>query len=134
MSAPPAAAPTTRIGVDTGGTFTDCVSFDRRGLVVHKLRSTPDDPSRAIVDGVRALSGAGPTPDLVHGSTVATNAVLERRGRAAALVTTAGFEDCSDRPPDPARPVRPLRRARRAARRPRPDVRRGRADRCPTAP
>ncbi len=82
-----------RIGIDTGGTFTDCVSFDQRGLVVHKLRSTPEDPSRAIVEGMGVLRAEGPPPDVVHGSTVATNAVLERRGARVALVATAGFED-----------------------------------------
>jgi N-methylhydantoinase A/oxoprolinase/acetone carboxylase beta subunit len=81
-----------RIGVDTGGTFTDFVRVDRGGLTTHKVRSTPDDPSRAILEGLRAL-GAAESGDIVHGSTVATNAVLERRGATVALVTTAGFED-----------------------------------------
>ncbi|TAK13716.1 MAG: hydantoinase/oxoprolinase family protein [Acidobacteria bacterium] len=81
-----------RIGVDTGGTFTDFVRVDRDGLTTHKVRSTPDDPSRAILEGLRALGGAD-AADVVHGSTVATNAVLERRGARVALVTTAGFED-----------------------------------------
>lgn len=81
-----------RIGVDTGGTFTDFVRVDRGGLTTHKVRSTPDDPSRAILEGLRALDGAD-SADVVHGSTVATNAVLERRGARVALVTTAGFED-----------------------------------------
>ncbi len=81
-----------RIGVDTGGTFTDFVRVDRDGLTTHKVRSTPDDPSRAILEGLRALGGAD-SADVVHGSTVATNAVLERRGARVALVTTAGFED-----------------------------------------
>lgn len=81
-----------RIGVDTGGTFTDFVRVDRNGLTTYKVRSTPDDPSRAILEGLRALGGAE-SGDVVHGSTVATNAVLERRGARVALVTTAGFED-----------------------------------------
>ena len=81
-----------RIGVDTGGTFTDFVRVDRDGLTTHKVRSTPDDPSRAILEGLRALGGAE-AGDVVHGSTVATNAVLERRGARVALVATAGFED-----------------------------------------
>ncbi len=81
-----------RIGVDTGGTFTDFVRVDRDGLTTHKVRSTPDDPSRAILEGLRALGGAD-AGDIVHGSTVATNAVLERRGAKVALVATAGFED-----------------------------------------
>ena len=81
-----------RIGVDTGGTFTDFVRVDRDGLTTHKVRSTPDDPSRAILEGLQALGGAD-AADVVHGSTVATNAVLERRGARVALVATAGFED-----------------------------------------
>ena len=82
-----------RFGIDTGGTFTDFVRFDRGRLVVHKLRSTPDDPSRAILDGLAELGGVSAGVDVVHGSTVATNAVLERKGARVALVATAGFED-----------------------------------------
>lgn len=91
-----------RIGVDTGGTFTDLVLLDPAGLQVHKVRSTPDDPSRAILQGLREVlamrgvdEGAAWPPglDVVHGSTVATNAVLERRGARVALVATAGFGD-----------------------------------------
>jgi N-methylhydantoinase A/oxoprolinase/acetone carboxylase beta subunit len=82
-----------RLGVDTGGTFTDFVRIGRGGLVVHKLRSTPDDPSRAILAGANELGADEEAVDLVHGSTVATNAVLERKGARVALVTTAGFED-----------------------------------------
>ena len=85
--------PEVRIGVDTGGTFTDLVRFGPDGLSVHKVRSTPDDPSRAIVDGIAAVAGVGSGLDVVHGSTVATNAVLERRGARVALIATAGFED-----------------------------------------
>ena len=92
-----------RIGVDTGGTFTDLVLLDGRELFVHKVRSTPDDPSRAILGGIHeilALRTAGHDAaasmsglDVVHGSTVATNAVLERRGARVGLVATRGFED-----------------------------------------
>jgi N-methylhydantoinase A/oxoprolinase/acetone carboxylase beta subunit len=83
-----------RIGVDTGGTFTDLLLLDDRGLHVHKLRSTPDDPSRAILEGIRALTGDSTAPaEITHGSTVATNALLERKGARVALITTAGFED-----------------------------------------
>jgi N-methylhydantoinase A/oxoprolinase/acetone carboxylase beta subunit len=93
-----------RIGVDTGGTFTDLVLLGDRGLRVHKVRSTPDDPSRAILQGLREILGLPDGPgaggdawpaglDVVHGSTVATNAVLERKGARVALVATAGFED-----------------------------------------
>ena len=77
-----------RVGADTGGTFTDVVAADGR-LV--KVPSTPDDPGAAVRTGVAAL---GPAPDtLAHGTTVATNALLEGRGAPVALVTTAGFAD-----------------------------------------
>lgn len=81
-----------RVGIDTGGTFTDFVRFGPDGLVVHKVRSTPDDPARAVVEGLAALGGADGA-EIVHGSTVATNAVLEQKGARTALVATAGFED-----------------------------------------
>ncbi|HNJ41122.1 MAG TPA: hydantoinase/oxoprolinase N-terminal domain-containing protein, partial [Acidobacteriota bacterium] len=83
-----------RLGVDTGGTFTDFVLLEGATLRVHKVSSTPDDPSRAILQGVVDLLGKTsqtcPVVDLVHGSTVATNALLERKGAAVALITTAG--------------------------------------------
>jgi N-methylhydantoinase A len=95
-----------RIGVDTGGTFTDCVILEGRQVKILKLFSTPADPSRAIVEGVLRLSGAEdaagadkrpqrmPTLlEVIHGTTVGTNSLLERRGAQVALVTTAGFED-----------------------------------------
>jgi N-methylhydantoinase A/oxoprolinase/acetone carboxylase beta subunit len=82
-----------RLGIDTGGTFTDFVRLESSGLVVFKLRSTPDDPSRAILEGVTYLTAGAPRYEVVHGSTVATNAVLERRGARVALVVTEGFED-----------------------------------------
>jgi len=68
------------------------VKLENGRLLVHKLRTTPDDPSRAILEGISHLSG-GDASDIVHGSTVATNAVLERKGARVALVATAGFED-----------------------------------------
>jgi len=82
-----------RIGIDTGGTFTDFVRLGPDGLVVHMRRTTPEDPSRGILEGIAVLDGAAPAADIVHGSTVATNAVLERRGARVALVATSGFED-----------------------------------------
>jgi N-methylhydantoinase A/oxoprolinase/acetone carboxylase beta subunit len=83
-----------RIGIDTGGTFTDLLLLDASGLHVHKLRSTPNDPSRAILEGIRALTGdSTAAAEITHGSTVATNALLERKGARVALITTAGFED-----------------------------------------
>ena len=86
-----------RVGVDTGGTFTDFVYRDGRGAAIFKLASTPDDPSRAIREGlgrVRRETGARASEiEVVHGTTVGTNALLERRGARTALLTTAGFED-----------------------------------------
>ena len=75
-----------RVGVDTGGTFTDVVTDDGR---VRKVPSTPHDPAVGVRDG---LSDDRPQI-LAHGTTVATNALLERRGGRVALVTTAGFAD-----------------------------------------
>lgn len=80
------------VGVDTGGTFTDFVWLQDGRLQIHKQLSTPDDPSRTVLDGLARL-GAAPKAPVVHGSTVATNALLERRGARTALVTTAGFAD-----------------------------------------
>lgn len=89
-----------RIGIDTGGTFTDLVGYDAASgrLLFHKISSTPDDPARAIVDGARAVmdrSGVerAAVALLVHGTTVATNTVLQRTGAKAALITTKGFRD-----------------------------------------
>lgn len=79
------------VGVDTGGTFTDFVFVDGRSLRTHKVLSTPDDPSRAVLQGLRELGALD--ADVVHGSTVATNAFLERKGARLTLVTTRGFED-----------------------------------------
>ena len=77
-----------RIGVDTGGTFTDFVFWDGDAVRTGKVRSTPDDPSRAVLEGL-----GGATGEIVHGSTVATNALLEGRGARLAFVATEGFED-----------------------------------------
>ncbi|HWQ00220.1 MAG TPA: hydantoinase/oxoprolinase family protein [Vicinamibacterales bacterium] len=82
-----------RIGVDTGGTFTDFVVFGGDGIRVHKVRSTPDDPSRAVLQGLAELGIVDRHAEVVHGSTVATNAVLERKGARVAFIATAGFED-----------------------------------------
>ncbi|MDA0999199.1 MAG: hydantoinase/oxoprolinase family protein, partial [bacterium] len=83
-----------RLGVDTGGTFTDLIAIAGGRVRVHKVLSTPENPARAILRGIADLLGSGaPVFDLVHGSTVATNALLTRSGEKTALVTTAGFED-----------------------------------------
>lgn len=84
-----------RLGVDTGGTFTDVIKRSADGsLRVHKLLSTPHDPSLAIGDGVVAiLDDDEACGEVIHGTTVATNALLERRGSKLAFVTTRGFED-----------------------------------------
>lgn len=81
-----------RIGIDSGGTFTDFVVLHGGGrMECFKLRSNPADPASVILAGIaRAASGE---TEIIHGSTVATNALLERRGARTAFVTTAGFED-----------------------------------------
>src|SRR5579863_7428091 len=81
-----------RIAIDTGGTFTDCVWFDRGRLRMLKVFSTPDDPSRAIVEALGKI-GCPDSLTLLHGTTVGTNTLLERKGARVALVSTAGFED-----------------------------------------
>ncbi len=88
-------APHLTIAIDTGGTFTDCVYRIGSRIDVLKLPSTPDDPSRAILEAVRRISALVPsaTVEVRHGTTVATNALLERKGARVAFVTTAGFED-----------------------------------------
>lgn len=80
------------VAVDTGGTFTDFFVLTPDGVRSHKVLSTPRDPSRAVAQGLSELGLKGAYA-LVHGSTVATNALLERKGARVALVTTAGFED-----------------------------------------
>ncbi len=82
-----------RTGIDTGGTFTDFVVRRGRTIVVHKALSTPDDPARAVLEGLSTLFPGGSSGRVTYGSTVATNALLERRGARVGLVTTRGFED-----------------------------------------
>ncbi|MGO8818873.1 MAG: hydantoinase/oxoprolinase family protein [Terriglobia bacterium] len=102
-----------RIGVDTGGTFTDCVVLDGGQVKILKVFSTPADASRAIVEGVLQLAELKDPPsarrvkgpqrrvknrarsllEVIHGTTVGTNSLLERHGARVVLVTTAGFED-----------------------------------------
>ncbi|HSM60977.1 MAG TPA: hydantoinase/oxoprolinase family protein, partial [Longimicrobiales bacterium] len=81
------------MAVDTGGTFTDLVMWRRGTLTTLKVPSTPADPSQAVLDGLRSIVPEGERFVLLHGSTVATNALLERRGARVVLVTNAGFED-----------------------------------------
>ena len=76
-----------RLGVDTGGTFTDVVASDGRAV---KLLSTPDDPARAVAEGITLAGGAAV---LTHGTTVATNALLTGATARVVLVTTRGFRD-----------------------------------------
>ena len=87
------------VGIDVGGTFTDFVIWRDGQLIIHKSPTTPGDPSRAILAGLHesGLLTSDSTPVdpliIVHGMTVATNALLERRGARTALLTTAGFGD-----------------------------------------
>ncbi|MCU1336888.1 MAG: 5-oxoprolinase (ATP-hydrolyzing) [Bryobacterales bacterium] len=108
-----------RIGVDAGGTFTDFVVLHDDGrLETFKLRSNPLSPAKVILAGLEQAARNKQKVDVVHGSTVATNALLERKGARTALVTTAGFEDLleigrQNRPelynltPTPRRPLIP---------------------------
>ena len=82
-----------RIGVDTGGTFTDFVIHQQGKLIIKKIPSIPKNPSLAIMAGIKEFLD-GPCPlMIIYGSTVATNALLERKGARIALITTKGFED-----------------------------------------
>jgi N-methylhydantoinase A len=81
-----------RVAVDTGGTFTDCVTIADGRLQVLKLFSTPADPSQAVLDTLAQIA-PGAALDVRHGTTIGTNAMLERKGARVAFVTTAGFED-----------------------------------------
>ena len=81
-----------RAAIDTGGTFTDCVFFADGELRVLKIFSTPADPAQAVFDAVAGIGASGRV-DVRHGTTLGTNAMLERRGARVAFVTTAGFED-----------------------------------------
>lgn len=83
-----------RIGIDTGGTFTDFVWLGAGKGRVHKAPSTPQDPLQAIVSGLAELRPEGPDgAQVVHGTTVGTNAFLTRQGARVVLLTTQGFED-----------------------------------------
>ena len=88
-----------RIGVDTGGTFTDVVAFDEDSgdLVTTKTPSTPADPAEGVLVGVRRICDESGVPPqelayVMHGTTVATNALLEAKGARVGLITTKGFK------------------------------------------
>src|SRR5687768_15603322 len=88
-----------RIGVDIGGTFTDIVvARDDGSVLISKVSSTPHDPGVAVVQGVVALLRSASIPpsavvEIVHGTTVASNAILQKKGARTGLLTTRGFRD-----------------------------------------
>lgn len=93
MSTQSSTASTALLAVDTGGTFTDLVLLREGRIKTLKIPSTPDDPAQAVLDGIASILSADNAFTLLHGSTVATNALLERRGARVVLVTNRGFED-----------------------------------------
>jgi N-methylhydantoinase A len=94
-----------RIAIDTGGTFTDCVYLKGAVPEVLKVLSTPDDPAKSVLEAISQITArvaadlqarkrpGGHTLEVRHGTTIGTNALLERKGARVAFVTTAGFED-----------------------------------------
>ena len=82
-----------RIAIDSGGTFTDCVWLEGSTLRILKVFSTPADPSQAIAEAVGKISSSDAEVTVLHGTTVGTNTLLQRKGARVAFVTTAGFED-----------------------------------------
>jgi N-methylhydantoinase A len=89
-----------RLGIDIGGTFTDLVLLEEAtgGVTIHKLLTTPKDPAEAVLQGTREILDRSGVPvskleSLVHGTTLATNAVIERKGGRCAMIVTAGFRD-----------------------------------------
>src|SRR5580692_10724753 len=88
-----------RVAVDIGGTFTDIVVMKSDGVLSEsKVSTTPDDPSRAVVDGMLALLRElgvqpGEVAEVLHGTTVGSNTILQRRGAKTGLITTRGFRD-----------------------------------------
>jgi N-methylhydantoinase A len=82
-----------RVAVDSGGTFTDCVWLENSTLRVLKVFSTPADPSHAIAEAVERIVAGRKEVTVLHGTTVGTNTLLQRKGARVAFVTTAGFED-----------------------------------------
>ncbi|WP_293577731.1 hydantoinase/oxoprolinase N-terminal domain-containing protein [Phaeobacter sp.] len=94
--------PQTRLAADIGGTFTDVVLETSAGFFTAKVPTNLENPERGIMDGVAVvMDQAGCTPDqvdvFVHGTTLATNALIERKGAKTALITTEGFRDSLSR-------------------------------------
>src|SRR5690606_24117227 len=92
-----------RIGTDIGGTFTDFALFDDASgaMRIHKQLTTPHDPSEAVIEGIGALLGQAGVPlaeiaEVAHGTTLVTNAVIERKGAVTGMLATAGFSDVPD--------------------------------------
>jgi N-methylhydantoinase A len=81
------------VGIDTGGTFTDCVGLREGKLIVKKILSSPHNPAQAALAGLAQMHSIGSIAQIVHGTTVATNALLERKVARTALITSAGFSD-----------------------------------------
>jgi N-methylhydantoinase A len=85
--------PPLRIAIDSGGTFTDCVWLQGSTLQILKVLSTPADPAQAIADAVSRIASDAYEIVVLHGTTVGTNTLLQRKGARVAFVTTKGFED-----------------------------------------
>ncbi len=80
------------VGIDTGGTFTDLIGIDKNGkIIISKIPSTPTNPSNAVISALEYVDGS--ISEVIHGTTVATNAVLQKKGAKIALITTKGFRD-----------------------------------------
>jgi len=82
-----------KLGIDTGGTFTDFIIYLNGKIKIKKIPSSPDNPSISIISGINKYIHSKYSPFIVHGTTVATNALLEKSGSKIALITTKGFED-----------------------------------------
>ena len=83
-----------RVAIDIGGTFTDLVGIRDGEIVIDKTSTTPDDPTRGVAEALRGVAAdIGTISDFLHGTTIAINTVLERKGAKTALITTKGFRD-----------------------------------------
>ena len=92
-----------RLGIDIGGTFTDFALVDRDGrrLAIHKQLTTPKDPALAVLSGIRSILADNgfhgeDLAEIVHGTTLVTNALIERRGARTGMLVTEGFRDLFD--------------------------------------